>query len=407
MRTRQSPRAAYLGGRIMSGPDYPSLLDPACIEELSRRASAPARPVTEATILRDGDEAFPAMLELIRAARETVCFENFIFAGDATGRRFTKALAEAARRGVDVRVLYDPVGTMMVKGGSIAHVLAREGVTARAFRPVLPWAPWTWGRLRHRDHRKTLVVDGETAVVGGLCISDNWAAHADGGHNWRDTALMVRGPIVGDVGVAFDAMWQRAVEENVPVPSVFSETPPAAPCGIVAADQPGAHHVAAVYIWLAAQARCTLEITDAYLVTPEPVVAAFEGAARRGVDVRFLLPGNNNHKLAGASARRLYSRLMDAGARIYEWRGMMVHAKTAVADGEVVLVGSSNLDPLSMTRNYELNLMVADAVTGGKMQEMFEHDLNGAKQIDPVAWSRRPWWQKAAEQAAGFFDDNL
>lgn len=384
-----------------------SLLQPAMVAELSRSASATARTVTETRLLRDGAEAFPAMLDAIRAARESVLFENFIFAGDATGRRFARALGDAVRRGVAVRVLYDPVGTMMVKGGSIAKALAAEGVTARAFRPVSPFAPRTWSRLRHRDHRKTMVVDGEVAVVGGLCISDNWSPHGDGGHNWRDTAMLVRGPLVGDVAAAFEAMWRRAPGEEVPAPVVPGHAAPAAPCGFVAADQPGAHHVAGIYIWLAAHVRRTLDITDAYLVTPEPVVAAFEAAARRGVEVRFLLPGNNNHPMAAASARRLYARLMQAGAHIYEWRGMMVHAKTAVADGEIALVGSSNLDPLSMTRNYELNLLVADARTGAEMRAMFERDLHGARRIVPSEWARRPLWQRAAEAAVQIFDGNL
>jgi len=244
-------------------------------------------------------------------------------------------------------------------------------------------------------------------VVGGLCISDNWAAHSWGGHDWRDTALLVRGPIVTQVSAAFQRMWQRAEGETAPPPLFAAIEPPPPPCGLVAADQPGAHRVGEVYIWLADHAARRLDITDAYLVTPEPVVAAFEGAARRGVEVRFLLPGNNNHPVAAASARRLYARLMSAGARIYEWRGMMVHAKTAVADGEIALVGSSNLDPLSMTRNFELNLLLADALTASKMEEMFERDLRGAREIRPEEWARRPWWQKAAETAAGFFDGNL
>ena len=217
----------------------------------------------------------------------------------------------------------------------------------------------------------------------------------------------MRGPLAGDVGIAFNMMWERAVGDDVAPVDIFSETPPPAPCGLVAADRPGAHRVAMLYIWLAQHAQRSLEITDAYLVTPEPVVAAFEQAARRGVRVRFLLPGNNNHRLAGASARRLYARLMAAGAEIHEWRGMMVHAKTVVADGVVALVGSSNLDPLSMTRNYELNLLVADAATGAQMDAMFERDLNGARRIDPEEWARRPFWQKACETAAGLFDDNL
>jgi len=387
--------------------DPKSLLSPAAIAELSRCVSTPVRPVTEVRVLSDGSEAFPVMLDLIGSATTSVWFENFIFAGDATGQRFARALGAAARRGVEVRVLYDPVGTMMVKGGSIAKALAAEAVTARAFRPVSLMEPWTWSRLRHRDHRKTMVVDGEVAVVGGLCISDNWAGHDEGGHNWRDTALLVRGPLVGDAGIAFDIMWERAAGEDAPSVTVFTEAPPPAPCGMVAADRPGSHRVGSLYIWLAQHAQRTLQITDAYLVTPEPVVAAFEEAAQRGVEVQFLLPGNNNHAFAAASARRRYGRLMAAGARIYEWRGMMVHAKTAVADSEVVLVGSSNLDSLSMTRNYELNLLLADAATGQCMSEMFCRDLGGACEILPETWPRRPFWKKVTESVAGVFDDNL
>jgi cardiolipin synthase len=387
--------------------DPKSLLDPAAIIELSRCVSTPVRPVREVHALRNGSEAFPVMLDLIGSATKSVWFENFIFAGDATGQRFARALGKAVRRGVEVRVLYDPVGTMMVKGGSIASALAAEKVTARAFRPVSLLKPWTWPRLRHRDHRKTMVVDSEVAVVGGLCISDNWVGHDEGGHNWRDTALLVRGALVGDVEIAFDMMWKRAAGEEAPPAMVVTEAAPPVPCGMVAADRPGAHRVALVYIWLAQHAQRTLEITDAYLVTPEPVVAAFEAAAKRGVEVQFLLPGNNNHPLAAASARRRYARLMAAGACIHEWCGMMVHAKTAVADSEIVLVGSSNLDPLSMTRNYELNLLLADAATGQVMSEMFRRDLEGARQIRPDTWTRRPLWQKAAEALAGAFDDNL
>lgn len=394
-------------GLFMSEPAAPSLMHPAMIAELSRHASAPVRPVYDVRFLRDGREAFPVMIEAIHAAKKSVQFENFIFAGDATGRRFARALGEAVRRGVDVRVLYDPVGTMMVKGGSIAKTLAAEKVMARPFRPVSPWNPRTWLRLRHRDHRKTMVVDGEVAFVGGLCISDNWSARDDGGHNWRDTAMMVHGALVGDVAAAFEAMWIRALGGDAPW-NVQDETfAPALPCGFVAADRPGEHHVAGIYIWLAKHAQRSLDITDAYLVTPEPVVAAFEAAARRGVEVRFLLPGNNNHPVAAASARRRYTRLMQAGAHIYEWRGMMVHAKTVVADGEVTLVGSSNLDLLSMTRNYELNLLVVDADAGARMRTMFEHDLHGARQVVLSQWKRRPLWQKMAEGVVKLFDDNL
>ena len=360
---------------------------------MSTLASAPARPVPSAEVLRDGERAFPAMIELIDSARRLVLFENFIFAGDATGRRFADALCRAAKRGVDVRVLYDPIGTLMVKGGSIARVLREDGVVARAFRPLSPFAPWSWTRIRHRDHRKLLAVDGAVAVIGGFCISDNWSPSIDGGRGWRDTGLLVRGPVVGDLEQAFEAMWLRAGESRAPTPRA-AESYAGVPAALVAADQPGARHVAALYHWLAERARQSLEITDAYLVTPPRILAAFAAAARRGVAVRLLLPGRNNHPMAGAAARHVYQSLLDAGVEIWEWDGLMVHAKTAVVDGEVTLVGSSNLDPLSMRRNFELNLLVADPVTGATMRAMFARDLTTASRIDPVEWRQRPAWQR-------------
>jgi len=383
-----------------------SLASSRTVSELSEIARAPARPVSGVRVLRDGAVAFPAMLELIESARALVLFENFIFAGDATGRHFADALCGAARRGVEVRVLYDPVGTLMVKGGSIARVLRQDGVTVRPFRPLAPFHPWSWLRVKHRDHRKLLAVDGEAAVVGGLCISDNWAPSSQGGHGWRDTALLVRGPVVADLELAFAAMWRRAEDKRVARPQV-PESDVQVPAALVAADQPGARQVSALYHWLAKQARHSLEITDAYLVTPRDILSAFGAAARRGVTVRLLLPGRNNHPVAGAAARHIYQPLLDAGVEIWEWEGVMVHAKTAVVDGEVTLVGSSNLDPLSIRRNYELNLLVADPETGADMRAMFARDLVTATRVDPAAWQRRPAWQRVVEAVASYFSPNL
>ena len=347
-------------------------------------------------ILRDGGEAFPAMLGLIEAAESEVLLENFIFAGDETGRRFASALAAASRRGVDVRVLYDPVGTLMVRGGSIARVLRRDGVNARAFRPLSPYAPWTWTRLRHRDHRKTLTVDARATVVGGLCIADHWAPSSRGGGGWRDTALLARGDVARDVKREFQNLWG---DDAPPPPSASGDVAPA-PSVLVAADRPGARRVAQLYVWLAERARHGLDITDAYLVLPRYALEALEAAARRGVRVRMLLPGHNNHPVAGAAARHGYESLLRAGVEIWEWKGVMVHAKTAVADRELTVVGSSNLDPLSMRRNYELNLLAADSTTGRAMGAMFDDDLRSATRIELGSWLERPAWQRVAESGA-------
>jgi cardiolipin synthase len=175
----------------------------------------------------------------------------------------------------------------------------------------------------------------------------------------------------------------------------------------VAADRPGARHVLALYHWLAAHARRSLESTDAYLVAPPRILSAFAAAARRGVAVRLLLPGRNNHPLAGAAARHIYGPPLDAGVAIWDWDGLMVHAKTAVVDGGITLVGSSNLDPLSRRRNVELNLLVADPATGAAMQAMFARDRATATPDKREAWRQPPAWQHAVEARADWVSPNL
>jgi cardiolipin synthase len=346
------------------------------------------------------------MWERIEAARSRVRFENFIFAGDGTGRRFAEVLMRAARRGVDVRVLYDPIGTLMVRGGSIARTLRGSGAQVRPFRPLSPYAPWTWTRLRHRDHRKTLCVDGETAVVGGLCISDNWSPSSRGGGGWRDTALLVGGAVVGDVERAFEALWGEPAEADSGV-AAAADPATAAPAVMVGADRPGARRIASLYGWLADHATRNLDLTDAYLVLPPRALERIAAAARRGVRVRLLLPGRNNHPLAGAAALHGYERLLESGAEIWEWGGSMVHAKTVAVDDEISLVGSSNLDPLSLRRNYELNLLVVDPTLGAEMRAMFEQDLARSRRVELPAWRQRPAWRRTAEAAARLFAPDL
>ncbi len=396
----------------------PRLLAPEALAAIAAIAQAPLREGHDIRILRDGALAFPAMLALIRAARRSVCFENFIFANDGTGERFAKALETAAGRDASVRVLYDPMGTLLVRGGSIARRLKRGRVRARAFRPVGALAPWSWLHLRHRDHRKLLIGDQLGAVVGGLCVADNWAPAERGGAGWRDTAVMIRGPAVADLQLAFERMWHRA---RVPARTADQDTrltmelPRASPpperkgnaAVVVVGDRPGTRRVAALYAWLADHAQESIELSDAYMIAPPPLTAALIGAARRGVRVRALLPGRNNHPVAGLAARRTYGPLLDAGVEIHEWDGVMLHAKTVVVDGAISMIGSSNLDPLSLHRNYELNVLVADLETGERMRDLFAQDLALASPVSLAEWQRRPLRARVAEWLAGWFEWNL
>lgn len=387
----------------------PRLLERESLERMAAIAEAPLREGHDVRILRDGALTFPAMLAVIRSARRSICFENFIFANDATGERFAQALQRARERGAEVRVLYDPVGTLLVKGGSIARRLKKARVRARAFRPVGFTAPWSWWHLRHRDHRKLLIGDDHAAVVGGLCISDHWAPAEKGGGGWRDTAVLIRGPVVADLQLAFERMWRRARGPALDlIPTIEMQAGRLPPqrgdaCVIVVGDRPGKGRVAALYEWLAENAEESIELSDAYLVAPPRVTNALIRAARRGVSVRLLVPGRNNHPVAGLAARRIYEPLLKAGVEIWEWAGVMLHAKTAVVDGAISMIGSSNLDPLSLHRNYELNVLVASSRTGREMRELFASDLEHAHRIDLAEWRRRPLVYRLAERAASLF----
>jgi cardiolipin synthase len=381
----------------------PYLASARALLDLAAIAGAPLRFGNAVRILRDGALAFPAMLAAIRAARTSVCFENFILADDATGGEFVRALERSKGRGAHVRVLYDPIGTLLVHGGSQAARLRSAGIETRRFRPLSPLAPWSWIRLRHRDHRKLLVCDGRNAVIGGICIADHWAPAERGGGGWRDTALFVRGPAVVDLQAAFERMWRRARLIPVSAP-VFgpSAEPKGDAAAIVVGDWPGAGRIATTCTWLADHAQSSIDLTDAYFVAPPAVTDALRRAARRGVRVRLLVPGRNNHPVMGLAARRIYAPLLEVGVEIHEWAGVMLHAKTAVVDGVITLVGSSNLDPLSLRRNYELNLLVGDPATGQRMQELFASDLEQAVRVVPDEWRRRGWRARVAEAAATF-----
>ena len=384
-----------------SANSSPGLASARALLDLATIAESPLRFGNAVRILRDGALAFPAMLAAIRAARSSVCFENFILADDATGADFVRALGAARSRGARVRVLYDPVGTLLVRGGSVAGRLRPARIEARSFRPLSPIAPWSWIRLRHRDHRKLLVCDSRNAVLGGICVSDHWAPAERGGAGWRDTALAVRGPVVADLQAAFERMWRRAraLPTTDAAPGPVSE-PRGEAAAIAVGDRPGTGRVAATYAWLADHAEESIELTDAYFVAPPLVTDALIRAARRGVRVRLLVPGRNNHPVMGLAARRIYAPLLEAGAQVFEWGGVMLHAKTAVVDGVITLVGSSNLDPLSLRRNYELNLLVGDPATGQRMRELFAGDLLAASEVVAADWSRRPLRARVAERLA-------
>jgi len=342
-------------------------------------------------------DALDVMLEMIASAERTVHFENYIIHDDQTGRRFATAWAERARAGVRVRVLYDAFGCRSTSG-RFWRELRSSGVDVRPFRPI-----WTSGPIEafSRDHRKLLVVDGERAMTGGLCIGDEWAGDPQNGREcWRDTMIMICGPAVAALEASFGRMWARA---GRPLPE--DETTPAAEeCGPsavrVVEGLPGQSRIYRAVQLLAAAVTERLWITDAYLVAPPPLYASFVDAARSGVDVRFLLPGTSDIPVVRIFTRGGYRELLHAGARIFEYRGPMLHAKTLVGDHEWSRVGSSNLNVSSLLGNYELDLVAEHEGLTATVATQFLHDMTRTREIVLMARRRLPLPPKLVAAAA-------
>jgi len=332
-------------------------------------------------LLRDGAENYPAWLEAIAGARHTIHFENYIFASDEIGHQFRNALAAKAREGVTVRVLYDWMGCLTKTRPGFWRPLRRAGAELRVFnRPRLD-SPFGW---LSRNHRKTISIDGEIGFVAGLCVGREWAGNpARDIAPWRDTGVEVRGPAVPDLDAAFAQSWAYAGGSAIPpMPPHGTDAPPAGEVSLrVIGSKPNTLGLYRFDQLIAALARRRLWLTDAYFVGTTLYVQALIDAARDGVDVRLLVPGASDIPIAKALSRAGYRPLLEAGIRVFEWNGPMLHAKTAVADGRWARIGSTNLNLASWAGNWELDVAVEDAEFASQMEAMFEEDLQGATEI--------------------------
>ena len=339
------------------------LLDPAALIAGNR-----------ATLLRNGTEAFPRMLDSIAGATHSILVEMYTWAGDATGWRFARAIADRAKAGIQVRILYDAIGSQETPTDLWSHLrLAGAAVT--------PFRPAGWFGLRKRDHRKLIIVDGKRAYVGGLNIADEYASE------WRDNAVEL-----AELLKLFQQTWEA--EEDDPL---WRPTPPA-PAPTAGSDLAGVfsgnrwadrRSIAAAYVHAIKSAKSRIWISNAYFMPGLRFLRVLRKARRRGVDVRILVPSRTDAWPVYHASRSLFAGLLAAGIRIFEWQGPMMHAKVAVIDGTLCIVGSYNLDHLSLSRNLELTVLLDDAELGRSMSAMFEADLAGSKEIGWEAWRRR------------------
>lgn len=345
---------------------------------IDRAAAARPVPGNRVTLLQDGPAVYAAMLAAIAGATRFLHFENYIIRDDATGWRFAEALAERARAGIAVRVLYDWFGSMST-GRKYWRFLRAAGCEVRAFGPPSLLRPL---RMISRDHRKLVVADGALAVMGGLCIGDEWAGDpARRIPPWRDTAVQIEGPAGGALDLAFARIWALA-GPSLPAAERAADLPAAGEASVrVVVGEPGKERAYRVIEYLAAGCRRRLWVVDAYLIPPPRLFEVLALAERDGVDIRFLVPGSSDVPLIRNLTRIGYRDLLRAGIRIFEWNGPMIHAKTMVADGRWARVGTSNINASSLSANYELDVVIEDPVLARAMEHQFRHDISASAEV--------------------------
>ena len=356
-------------------------------QAFARTAGAPLVEGNAVRLLKDGCENYPCWLDAIKAAQHRIHFETYILHDDKIGRVFADALAEAAQRGVKVRLLIDWLGNIMKTSPRFWRRLRHAGVEARSFGYPSLDSPLGWVS---RDHRKSLAIDGRIAFVSGLCVGDDWT---DDGHEaQRDTGVMIQGPAVADVEAAFAEAW-ATTGSAVPLEELPAQNliPPAGDVALrVIATMPSTQGVFKLDQLVASIARETLWVTDAYFVGVSAYVNALIAAARDGVDVRLLVPGTVDVFGVGAMSRAGFRALLEGGVRIFEWNGVMLHAKTAVADGKWARVGSTNANITSWFGNWELDVAIEDTNFGQRMMEMYESDLENSTEVVLMDRKMRP-----------------
>lgn len=377
----------------MAGPDT----------EQSTTTGWPWRPGNTFRLLSDGGEFFPCMLQAIDAAATYVLLEMYLVSSGAVTTRFIESLAGAVRRGVRVCVMFDGFGALGLARADRRRLLA-AGVELRFFNPLR-----LKSRLANllRDHRKLLLTDGRTAFVGGAGLTDEFAADAPGAP-WREQMVQIEGPVVADWQRAFARIWRRCG------PALgLSDAPACAPrphgaLGRLALSEAWQRSVLANGVLRridCAQQRAW--IMSAYFVPSRRFRKALRRAARRGVDVRLLVPGaRTDHPWVRQASRRFYGKMLRNGVRIFEYQPRMLHAKMILCD-DWVSVGSSNLDRWSFRWNLEANQEVADAGFADTVAALFEADFSVSRALSRRYWRQRAWLDRLREGIAGLLDRQL
>jgi cardiolipin synthase len=359
---------------------------------------APLYDGNQAAVLVDGPATHGAMLRAIAAARDHVNLEVFVFADDAVGRAMADALLRKQSEGVQVNVIYDSLGSRKTSRAFFER-LAAGGIALVEFNPI-DQGLVAYG---HRDHRKILVVDGRVAITGGINLAAAYGLSSAAfrrkeaapslATGWRDTSVEIRGPAVAAFQQLFLETWRSQHGPTLAARRYFPHVDAPGDAVVRVIGSGPRSDRGAIYLTLLsaiANATRSAYLTTAFFVPDRQLLDALTLAARRGVDVRLLVPGFTDHPVVQAAGRSHYAELLRAGVAIYEERSVLLHAKTAVVDGVWSTIGSANLDPWSFVRNEEVTAAVLGQEVGSEMQALFEADIALATRITAEAWTERP-----------------
>ena len=353
----------------------------------------------EVQLLRDGAEAFPAMLGAIASAEHEILLEFYWIGTDRIGRRFRDALVESAARGVRVRVIYDSLGS---RGTTDEwwRPLRNAGGDVREYHALLPFHDtFRFDRLMQRDHRKLLAIDGATGFIGGINIGDLWLPASEGGGGWRDDAVAVRGEVARDVRALFYRTWHRMTGEPLPADVAPFSRERGRGVYVVASQRRRRRSIYREYRARIGSARRSIDLAHAYFVPDRATRRAIVNAAERGVRVRVLVPEVSDVPGNQLAVESLFDFFLRRGVEIYALPPPMLHAKFGIFDDRFVTIGSYNLDE-RLRKNIEANVVVEDERFARHVTRWFEHDLGRAREIDEETWGRRSLLRRGAEKLA-------
>jgi cardiolipin synthase len=374
--------------------------------------AATGRPLiagNKVTLLFDGPVTIAAMMAAVATAKDSINLETYLFDQDPLGMKFAEQLIAKQKQGVQVNIIYDCVGTLGTPQAFFDR-MQEAGIRLLPFQPVSPLhRMWRW-RINNRDHRKILVVDGKVAFAGGVNITAAYASssqfrskgEAGPKVGWRDTHIQIEGPAVAALQWMFLDNWASQKEGDIPARDYFPELAPAGTKMLrVLRSQPGSNlEVFKAYVVAIVGATKSIHITAAYFVPDAQMTKALLEAAKRGVDVKIVLPNVSDSWAAYHAGHSSYAKMLKAGIKIYELKTSVLHAKTAVIDGSWSTVGSTNMDTRSFLHNKEVNVVVMGDAFGKELESAFQEDLKDSNEIKAEQWKHRPFAQRIQDQFA-------